>query len=184
MRSSFIPALSLLLSSCAVVTTSGTEEAVYFSDKESGNGQAHAVLKPHNDLPMTIEFSCPDKLATAMTSVWVPFPPVLPVGFVNEKLSYLRITVPQDAGYANAQIRVTTQQGQPVPMLAEPQSRRVGKDSGEAQLTYVLKQDCETLDGGLLEVAGFSYKNRNYPAIGSRLHFDSRLKLRIGPGIA
>lgn len=184
MRSSFIPALSLLLSSCAVVTTSGTQEAVYFSEKESDAGKSQAVLKPHADLPLAIEFSCPDKLETMMTSVWVPFPPVLPVGFVNERVSYLHITLPQDADHANARVRITTQQGQPVPIPDEPKSKRVTTSGGETQITYALKQDCATLDGGLLEVAGFSYKNRNYPATDARLRFDSRIKMTIGPGIA
>jgi len=184
MRSSFIPALSLLLSSCAVVTTSGTEEAVYFSQNEAGAGKPQAVLKPHDDLPLAIEFSCPDKLQTAMTSVWVPFPPVLPVGFVNEHVSYLRLTVPQDADYANARVRITTQQGRAVPISEEPKSKRVVTNDGKMQVTYALKQDCETLDGGLLEVAGFSYKNKSYPAIGARLQFESRIKMTIGPGIA
>jgi len=184
MRSRLIPALSLLLSSCTVVTTSGTEEAVYFSNKESGAEKAHAVLTPHHDLPLAIEFSCPDKLDTMMTSILIPFPPFLPVGFVNEHVSYLRITLPEGAGHAEAGVRITTQQGQAVPIPDAPLSKRVVAKDGTTEITYALKQDCETLDGGALEVAEFSYKNRRYPPIVARLRFDSRMKMTVGPGIA
>jgi hypothetical protein len=184
MRSSLIPALSLLLSSCAVVTTSGTDESVLFYTQEPEAAKPQAVLKPHNDLPLAIEFSCPTKLATMMTSVLVPFPPFLPVGFVNQHVSYLRITVPQDAEYANARMRLLTQQGKEVPVPAAPEAKRVATNDGKTQITYTLQQDCETLDGGSLQLAGFSYQNRSYPAIGARLHFDSRIRMTIGPGIA
>lgn len=184
MRSSLIPALSLLLSSCAVVTTSGTEETVYFSSKDSGAAKPLAVLKPHNELPLAIEFSCPTKLSTMMTSILIPFPPFLPVGFVNEHVSYLRITLPEGAEYADAGVRITTQQGQAVPIPDEPTSKRVVAKEGKTEITYALKSDCEALDGGVLELAEISYKNRRYPPTVAQLQFDSRIKMTVGPGIA
>lgn len=183
MHASFISALSLLLSGCAVVTASGTEESVLFSGKEAGAEKPQVVLKPHNDLPMSVEFSCPTKLATMMTSVVVPFPPLLPVGFVNEHVSYLRIKVPTDAEHAIAGIRIITPQGASIPLPESSKSRRVVTDGGTAEITYTLQKDCEAFDGGFIEVAGFSYKNRNYPASGARLQFDSRIRGLVGPGL-
>ena len=183
MRKLFIPVLSLLLSSCAVVTTFGTEETVSFSGDKAATEKSQLVLKPHNDLPLSIEFSCPTKLATAMTSTLIPLPPFVPIGFVNEHVSYVRITTPEDAAYAKAPIRIITAQGQSIPLQDGAQSKRVVKSNEATEITYALNKDCEAFDGSVLEVAAFSYGNKEYPATRTRLEFDSRLKLHIGPGI-
>lgn len=179
-----VSALSLLLSSCAVVTTSGTEETVFFSGDKAATEKSRVVLKPHNELPLSIEFSCPEKLATVMTSVLIPFPPFVPIGFVNEPVSYVRITTPEDAAYVKAPIRIITAQGQSIPLQNVAKSKRVVKSNEATEITYALNKECAALDGSVLEVAAFSYGNKNYPATRTRLEFDSRLKLHIGPGIA
>lgn len=186
MRSSHIPAItafSLLLSSCAVVTTSGTEEALFFSDEQAKESQANAVLKPHSDVPLAVEFSCPAKLATMMTSIVVPFPPLVPVGFVNKHVSYLKVTTPEGAGFGTPPVRVTTQQGRVVPVPEQPDSRRVVSGGGATQAIYALSSNCEDLDGGVVEVARFSHQSKDYPATRARLRFDSRIRMHVGPGL-
>lgn len=180
MRVNYISALSLLLTGCTAFTTSGTEEAILFSAKEAPAENAKVVLKPYDDLPLSLEFACPTKLATMMTSFVVPLPPVLPVGFMNDHVSYLRIRMPEGTENAIAQTRVITPQGTAMPLADARQSMRTVNKEGTVEATYALNKDCEALDGAVLEVAGFSYNNRNYPAAQARLQFDSRIKAGIG----
>ena len=180
MRASAVPALSLLLSGCVAMTTSGTREAILFSGKEAPAESAQAVLKPHNDLPVSIEFACPSKVATMSPSYVVPLPPVLPVGFVNEKVSYLRIRMPEGMEDAIAQTRIVTPQGTAMPLADAKQSRRSVNNEGAVETTFALNKACEALDGGMLEVAGFSYKNKRYPPSQARLQFDSTITAGIG----
>lgn len=182
MRGIYISVLALSLPGCAVTTASGTEEAVLFSGEDSGTAQARAALQPHDDLPMAIEFSCPTKIATLMTSIMIPFPPVLPAGFANEHVSYLHVRVPQDAQHAVERIRILTPQGTAIPLADAPKSTRPGADGAPLEVTYTLNEDCAALDGGRLEVAGFSYKDRAYPASAARLQFDSRIRFYGGLG--
>lgn len=179
MRANYISALSLLLTGCVSFTTSGTREAVLFS-REAPAENAQAVLKPHNDLPLSLEFACPDRLATMSTFFVVPLPPVVPVGFVNDHVSYLRVRMPAGMENAVAQTRVVTPQGTAMPLVDARQSMRAVNKEGSVDATYALNKDCEALDGGVLEVAGFSYNNRSYPAAQARLQFDSRIKGGIG----
>lgn len=180
MRGSLVSALALLLSSCAVISESGTEEKLSFAGADEA--RQHAVLKPHDGMPLSIEFSCPTKIFSAMTSFYIPLPPVVPVGFVNKHVSYLRVRLPQDAEYVVPQIRITTYMGQPVALPQTPKSRRDA--NGATELTYALNSDCEALDNGTLEIAGFSYKKRTYPASAARLQFDSRIKTVVSYGLA
>lgn len=182
MRGSLISGLALMLSACAVISESGTEEKVSFVNDGAGQARQHAVLKPHGDVPLTVEFSCPTRIFSAMTSFFYPLPPVVPVGFVNKHVSYLRIRVPQDAEQALPRIRITTYVGQAVAVPDAPKSRRI--DGGMTELTYALPSDCEALDNGTLEIAGFSYRNRDYPASAARLQFDSRIKTVVSYGLA
>lgn len=172
MRANFLPALSLLLSGCVAMTTAGTREAVLFSGPQE---DAHAVLKPYEDLPLSIEFACPDKPETMMTSFVVPFPPVVPVGLVNDHISYLRVTMPEGADDAIAGTRVVAPEGTALSLSGRPQFKRTVTSEGRQEVTYALDKDCEALDGGTLEVAGFSYKNKQYPATTTRLQFESRI---------
>lgn len=182
MRGSLISGLALLLSACAVISESGTEEKVSFVGNAADQARQHAVLQPHNDMPLSIEFSCPTKIFSAMTSFFYPLPPVVPVGFVNKHVSYLKIRVPQDAEQAVPQIRITTYVGQQVVVPDAPKSRRA--DGGTTELTYALPSDCEALDNGMLEIPGFTYRNRSYPASAARLQFDSRIKTVVSYGLA
>lgn len=172
MRASLVPALSLLLTGCVAMTTSGTREAVLFAGPQQN---AHAVLTPYADLPLSIEFACPDKPEAMMTSFVVPFPPVVPVGFVNDHVSYLRITMPAGADEAIAGTRVVAPEGAALPLSERPQFKRTVNSDGRQEVTYVLDRDCEALDGGRLEVAGFSYKDKSYPDATTNLQFESRL---------
>lgn len=180
MRANYISALSLLLTGCVSFTTSGTEEAVLFSAEEASTENAQAVLKPHNDLPLSLEFACPDRLATMSTFYVVPLPPVVPVGFVNDHVSYLRVRMPEGTENAIAQTRVVTPQGMAMPLAGARHSMRTVNKEGTVEATYALNKDCEALDGGVLEIAGFSYNNRSYPAAQARLQFDSRITAGIG----
>ena len=178
-----ISGLALLLSGCAVVTAAGTEEALHFSGENAGVEEPRLVLKPHDDLPLTLEFSCPTKIATLMTSVFIPFPPIMPVGFVNEHVSYLHIRTPRDAEQSIEGISITTPQGSQIALPDEPGAKRVAASGEMLEITYALQKDCEAFDGASLKVAGFSYKDRRYPATGARLRFDSRLRGVVGPGL-
>lgn len=180
MRAVFIPAFSLLLSGCVAMTTSGTEEAVLFNGKESPAEDAQAVLKPHNDLPVSIEFACPSKIATMMPSYVVPLPPVLPVGFAHKKVSYLRITMPEGMESTITQTRVVTPQGTVMPLSDALQSGRAVNNDGTVETTFALDKECGALDGGTLEVAGFSYQDKDYPPLQAQLQFDSRITAGIG----
>lgn len=176
MRASFVPALSLLLSGCVAMTTAGTRETVLFSGpQENDHAVLKPVLKPYADLPLSIEFACPDKPETMMTSFVVPFPPVVPVGFVNDHVSYLRITMPGGADNAIAGARVVTPEGTALSLADRPQFKRTVNSDGRQEVTYALDKDCEALDGGMLEVAGFSFENKPYPATTTSLQFESRL---------
>jgi hypothetical protein len=179
MRANFISALSLLLSGCIATTTSGTEEAVLFSGKEAPAGSAQVVLSPYKDLPLSIEFACPTRIATLMTFYVIPLPPVVPVGFVNEHVSYLRIRMPEGTENAIAQMRIVTPQGTAMPLSDARQSMRAVNNKDTVEATYAVNKECEALDGGVLEVAGFSYKNKTYPASEARLQFESRIKASV-----
>jgi hypothetical protein len=180
MRATFAPALSFLLSGCVAMTTSGTEESVLFNGKESSAENAQAVLKPHQDVPVSIEFNCPSKVATMTPSYVVPLPPVLPVGYAARKVSYLRITMPEGMESTMANTRVITPQGTAIPLSGARQSSRSGNSDGTVETTFTLNKECGALDGGLLEVAGFSYQNKDYPPAQARLHVDSRITAGIG----
>ena len=180
MRAIIVPALSFLLSGCVAMTTSGTEESVLFSEKEAPAENAQAVLKPHNDLPVSMEFKCPDKVATLSTSYVVPLPPVIPVGFVNEKVAYLRVRMPEDMESAMAQTRIVTRQGAAMPLSAARQASRSVNHKGTVETTYALDKECGALNGGVLEVAGFSYNNKSYPPSQASLRHDARITAGIG----
>ena len=182
MRGSLISGLALMLSACAVITESGTEEKVSFAGSEAGEARKYAVLQPHEGVPLTLRFSCPTKIFSAMTSFYIPLPPVAPVGFINKHVSYLHIRLPADAEKALPQIRITTYVGQQLALPAAPAARRLAGDSME--LTYALDKDCEALDNGTLEVAGFSYRDRAYPSSAARLRFDSRIRTVVSYGLA
>lgn len=184
MRGTSISALTLLLAACGVITESGTEEAVLFSRNDAAATKPQVVLKPYGDLPLSIEFSCPTKIFSAMTSVYIPLPPVVPVGFVNKRVSYVRIKVAPDAEHAIARIRIVTRPGQSIPLPDAAQSRRISHEGGDVELTYALQNDCEEFDQGVLEIAGFEYRNRSYPAAAARLHFDARIKTVVSYGLA
>lgn len=180
MRAIFIPALSVLLSGCISMTTSGTEEALLFSGKVASAENGQAVLKPHNELPLAIAFDCPSKLATMSTFYVVPLPPVIPVGFLNEKVSYLRVRTPEGMENAVARTRIITPQGAAMPLSDARESRRSASSDGTVETTYALNKACEAFDGGTVEVAGFSYKDKTYPASVARLQFDSKIQGGIG----
>lgn len=182
MRGSLISGLALMLSACAVITESGTEEKVSFAGNEAGAARQYAVLQPHAGVPLSIRFSCPTRIFSAMTSFYIPLPPVVPVGFVNKHVSYVHIRLPADAESVLPRIRITTYAGQQLALPVAPSSRRIAEDSME--LTYALGKDCEALDNGILEIAGFSYRNRNYPAAAARLQFDSRIRTVVSYGLA
>lgn len=179
MRTTLVSVLSLLLSGCAAMTTSGTEEAVLFSGKHASAEKAQVVLKPYDDLPLSIEFACPTRMATMMTSYVVPLPPVIPVGFVNKHVSYLRIRMPEGADHAIAQTRILTPQGTALPLSEARQSGPDVNKEGIREVTYALDKDCEALDGSVLEVGGFSYNNKAYPVSERRLQFASRIKASV-----
>jgi hypothetical protein len=174
MRAHLISVLSFPLAGCVAVTTAGTDETVLFSDREARAETAQAVLKPYNDLPLSIEFACPSRLATLSTSYVVPLPPVLPAGFTNKDVSYLRISMPEGAENAMAQARVITAAGTAIPLSDARQSKRAA-GPGTTEVTYALNRKCEALNGSVLEVAGFSYKNKTYPPSAARLHVESRI---------
>lgn len=180
MRASIVPALSLLLSGCVSFTTAGTEETIAFSGNGAAEKSNQAVLKPYNDLPLSIEFACPKKLATLSTFYVVPLPPVVPAGFINEKISYLHITMPQGTENAMAKARIHTPEGTALPLSDARQSLQAVSKDGTVETTYILNKECEALDGGSLEVAGLSYKDKSYPASTVRLEFDSRIKFGAG----
>jgi hypothetical protein len=161
------------------MTTSGTEEAVLFSGKQASAEKTQLVLKPYDDLPLSIEFACPTRLATMMTSYVVPLPPVIPVGFVNKHVSYLHIKMPEGAESAIARTRIVTPQGTAMPLSDARQSGRNLNKEGIQEVTYALDTDCEALDGSVLEVGGFSYKNKAYPVSETRLQFESRIKASV-----
>lgn len=179
MRVNFISALSLVLSGCSTVTGFGTEEAVLFSGTNASAENAQAVLRPHDNLPLSIAFACPTKLDTMMTSYIIPLPPVIPVGFINEQVSYLHIHMPESAENAVAKTRIITPQGTAMPLSDARQFRRAVNNEGSLEVTYALNKDCEALDGGTLQVAGMSYKNKTYPASEARLQFESRIKAGV-----
>lgn len=176
MRASFISGVSFLLTGCVAVTTSGTEEAVLFSDAKANVETAAAVLKPYKDLPLSVEFICPTRLTSLMTSYVVPLPPVLPVGFANKDVSYVRITMPDGAEDGIAKIRIIAPEGKALPLAGIPQFQRAVNNDSTVDVTYALNRECETLNGGVLEVAGLSYKNRSYPPSQTRLQFESRIR--------
>jgi len=181
MRTSLVPVLAFLLSGCVAMTTSGTKEAVLFTDKEEAPVEnAKTVLKPYSDLPVSMEFKCPSKIATLSPSYVVPLPPVLPAGFAHKKISYLRITMPEGMDTALAQSRIVTRKGTAVPLAAARQSSRSVGDGGTVVSTFTLDEACEALNGGKLEVAGFSYNNKSYPPSQARLQFDSQVTAGIG----
>ncbi|HYD63822.1 MAG TPA: hypothetical protein VEC35_25940 [Noviherbaspirillum sp.] len=180
MRATFAPALSFLLSGCVAMTTSGTEESVLFNGKESSAENAQAVLKPYQDVPVSIEFKCPSKIATMTPSYVVPLPPVLPVGYAARKVSYVRIRMPESMESTMASTRVVTPQGTQMPLSDAQQSNRSSNGDGTVVTTFALDKECGALDGGLLEVAGFSYQNKDYPPAQVRLHVDSRITAGIG----
>ncbi|HEY0844240.1 MAG TPA: hypothetical protein VGE12_02670 [Noviherbaspirillum sp.] len=162
------------------MTTSGTEEAVLFSGKEALAENAQAVLKPHDDVPLAIEFACPSKLATMSTFYVVPLPPVVPVGVLHEKVSYLRVRMPEGMENTVAQTRIVTPAGASMPLSGAQRTARAESGAGTVEATYALNEECEAFDGGTLEVAGFSYRNRTYPAAVARLQFDSKISGGIG----
>ena len=180
MRATFVPALTLLLSGCVAMTTSGTEETVLFNGKDSPAEDPQAVLKPHSEVPVSIEFDCPSKIATMTPSYVVPLPPVFPTGYAAKKVSYLRITMPEDMESAMASTRVVTPQGTALALSDARQSRRTVNNQGSVNTTFALDKECGALDGGMLEVAGFSYKDKNYPPAQVRLQFDARITAGIG----
>ncbi|WP_420473969.1 hypothetical protein [Noviherbaspirillum sp. ST9] len=181
MRPRIVPALSLMLTGCVAMTTSGTREAVFFTDDEEATANnAQAVLKPYNDLPVSIEFKCPSRIATLSPSYVVPLPPVFPAGFAHRKVSYLRVRMPEGMDNALAQSRVITRQGTAMPLADARQSRRTVGDEGTVESTFTLDKECEALNGGTLEVAGFSYNNKAYPPSQARLQFDSEVTAGIG----
>lgn len=179
MRIRVIYALSLLLSGCASITTSGTEEALLFSGKEASAEKAQRVLKPYNDLPLSIEFACPDKIAALSTFYVIPLPPVVPVGFVNEPISYLRVRMPEGVENAMAHLQIVTAADTAIPLTHTQPARRALANDGSLEVTYTLNKNCEALNGGMLEVAGFSYRNKHYPASEARLHFESRIRTGV-----
>lgn len=181
MRASLVPVLALLLSGCVAMTTSGTRESVLFTDREEAPVEnAQSVLKPYNDLPVAMEFRCPTKIATLTPSYVVPLPPVFPAGFAHKKISYLNITMPEGMESALAQARIVTRKGTEVPLAAARQSSRRPGGEGTVVSTFTLDEACEALNGGKLEVAGFSYNNQRYPPSQARLQFDSQVTAGIG----
>ncbi|RZI40933.1 hypothetical protein EGT07_21800 [Herbaspirillum sp. HC18] len=136
-------------------------------------------MQPYNDVPLLIEFACPDKLATLSTFYVVPVPPVIPAGFVNEPVSYLRIRMPAGTESAIAQTRIVGAQGTALKLSDTQPSKRAAAGEGTMELTYALDKDCAALNGGVLEVAGFSYKDKNYPASAARLQVESRTKAGV-----
>ncbi|WP_019140212.1 hypothetical protein [Noviherbaspirillum massiliense] len=170
---------TLLLSACAVWSEAGKRESVLFAEDDNELTKPQAVLAPYEDFPLSIQFSCPMKRATAMSWYFFPLPPVIPVGFLNEHVSYLRIKVPEDAQHTIGKIQVQTGEGQQVSLPEQPESRRVTDNGKTVETTYELKKDCETLDGGSLQVASFSYKDREYPPSEAQLKLDSKPKLSI-----
>ncbi|HYD94940.1 MAG TPA: hypothetical protein VEC01_06415 [Noviherbaspirillum sp.] len=181
MRASILSVLSLSLTGCVAFTTSGTEETVLFSPTlETPVENAQAVLKPHNDLPLAIEFACPNRLGTLMTSYVIPLPPVLPAGYVFEPVSYLRVRMPEGAEDILARTRILTQAGNAIPLSAARQFRRSAGSDGSVETTYALDKECAAFNGGVLEVAGFSYNNKSYPASQARLQFDSKITADVG----
>jgi hypothetical protein len=181
MRARLVPALSIVLSGCVAMTTSGTREAVLFTgEEEAPVKHAQAVLKPYNDLPVSIEFKCPSRIATVSPSYVVPLPPVFPAGFVNAKVSYLRVRMPEGMDNALAQSRIVTRQGTAIPLAAARQSSRAVANEGTVESTFTLDKECEALNGGKLEVAGFSYNNKTYPPSEARLQFDAQVTAGIG----
>ncbi|HZW22319.1 hypothetical protein [Noviherbaspirillum sp.] len=181
MRANILSLLSLSLTGCVAFTTSGTQETVLFSPTlETPVESARPVLKPHEGVPLAIEFACPDRLGTLMTSYVIPLPPVIPAGAVFEPVSYLRVRTPEGAETVLAHTRIVTQQGNAIPLSdARPFRRTIGND-GSVETTYALNKECAAFNGGVLEVAGFSYNNKSYPASQSRLQFDSRITADVG----
>lgn len=181
MRTLIVPAFSLLLTGCVAMTTSGTKEAVLFTDEDEAPVEhAQAVLKPYNDLPVSMEFKCPSKIATLSPSYVVPLPPVFPAGFANRKVSYLRIRMPEGMDSALARSRIVTRQGTALPLAEARQSSRTVGNAGTVESTFTLEKECEALNGGKLEVAGFSYNNKTYPPSHARLQFDAQVTAGIG----
>lgn len=179
MRARLISALSLLLPGCVAITTASTEEAVLFSNKQVPAENTQAKLQPYNDVPLSLEFVCPDKLATLSTFYVVPVPPVIPAGFVNEPVSYLRVRMPVGAESAIAQTRIVGAGGTALTLSDAQPSKRAASSEGTTELTYALDKDCASLNGGVLEVAGFSYKDKKYPASVARLQVASKTKAGV-----
>ena len=181
MRATLIPSLSLLLSGCVAMTTSGTREAVLFTDEEQAPVEnAQAVLKPYGDLPLSMEFRCPSKVATVSTSYVVPLPPVLPAGFASRKVSYLRVTMPEGLDDALAQSRIVTRQGTALQLAEARKSSRIDSNQGTVETTFTLDKECEALNGARLEVASIFYNNKTYPASQAHLQFDAKITAGIG----
>lgn len=53
-------------------------------------------------------------------------------------------------------------------------------NAGTVESTFTLDKECEALNGGKLEVAGFSYLNKTYPSSQARLQFDAQVTTGIG----
>lgn len=181
MRTRIAPALSLLLTGCVAMTTSGTRESVFFTDEENAPvNTAQSVLKPYNDLPVSMEFKCPSRIATVSTSYVIPLPPVFPAGFANRNVAYLSVRMPEGMDNALAQSRVITRQGTSMPLAAARKSSRPVANEGAVETTFTLDETCEALNGGKLEVAGFSYNNKSYPPSQARLQFDAQVTAGMG----
>lgn len=171
---------SLLLAGCVSFTTSGTKEAVLFSGADLAAEKGHAALAPYDGLPLRMQFICPDRLATLSTFYVFPVPPVVPVGFVNKDVSYLRVRMPADAESALAQSRIVMPQGAAFSLAQTGQSKRAYGPDGTLETTYKVDTACGSLDGGTLEVAGFSYGGKSYPVSRVPLQFDARITGSLG----
>lgn len=180
MQAKLVSTLTLLLTGCVSFTTSGTKEAVLFSGNEAAEPVVQPVLKPYGDLPLEIRFACPDRIATLSTFYVFPLPPVVPVGFANKDVAYLRVRMPEDAEPAVAQTRIVRPDGSAMPLSDVAPTRRAYRTDGTLEATYKIGTACASLDGGALDVAAFSYNGRAYPASRVQLRFDSRVAGSLG----
>jgi hypothetical protein len=166
MHARLVPVLALFLSGCVAMTTSGTRESVLFTGgEEAPDERAQTVLKPYNDLPVSMEFKCPSKVSTLSPSYVVPLPPVFPAGFAHKKISYLSITVPEGMETALTQARIITRKGTEMPLAAARQASRRAGSEGTVVSTFTLDEACEALNGGTTRSRGLFLQQQKLPAL-------------------
>ncbi|GAA5165694.1 hypothetical protein [Viridibacterium curvum] len=172
--------LALLVCPGCALSVLQRQDSLKVALGERGTEPYVSVFKPHDPLTMSVAFGCDTRVVSAMVSLLVPLPPVIPGWLFNDKPGFFaNVQLPVGAESLLEHMSVTTVYGDTYRFSdLKPDAPSVRREPGRVSLRVDVS--CLEFEHGVLVIDPFEYQGVRYPGSRVRLRTQSRYEFHFG----